>query len=775
MPLIGALVVWRDGIGRIRDMGGVVNTFLRGVGQGHTSLLALPVGTANGTGNGRMGSMSHNRLPIQDQFLVKILPVALDAQRDIATAAAMSGAGTAAGRSGEAEGHQRWLAEARFAASKHTLFGRFWNTMVQSLREQDLVSDYEQSLLQYGRGTLQGPVQMPLFLYGGPIRSLLANPSPLILAAQSSATDAELAAQLERSNPMLLQALLEIHAALPEAMFIAARSHRGLASESDELLWEAIQASMRPVGTDWRRIVLAVLGGGGPLAQVEELHNWMMRLLRTYIDPQADVTNGATPSPLYTAVSNVLLSMYTLCSPQAAKLAGFGATFSEPGQAAGMARVQGDGTPGTPQWLARILSGPNTGAAPTLLQQLDNFALGQSYLNSADHAHRAYMLLWVAPSRAGISLGVEEAERRIAFWVNSLYMRRMPSSPSAIEMPTFCAVTPQYSEPVIYARDTFLEAVNQQGVSPLMYLKALHPLEWRNFCERLGLVDASTGALLPQADDEVWTASSDAAGSRISGELETRLWASYRGQTLARTIAGVMQHCRAMRMLYASEMEMRAIHAEVRTKILGTSAAAPAPRAPGSTVTVQVPPPGAAGAADSAVSVRSPGPRGGEPSPSRGVAGGAGGQLQLAGRIGVVGQPLVPMAGIAASAAVLGDWLATKKTGYVCCCQMYSAPGREFERNRKDIDFLLARHPLLSVVYWDLAPLRHGLRNPDGSVPQQLFSICVNGTQGVRYRIPVPGNPVKDNIGEGKPSNTDNAMPYFRGLLVQNLDMNQDA
>ena len=54
------------------------------------------------------------------------------------------------------------------------------------------------------------------------------------------------------------------------------------------------------------------------------------------------------------------------------------------------------------------------------------------------------------------------------------------------------------------------------------------------------------------------------------------------------------------------------------------------------------------------------------------------------------------------------------------------------------------------------------------------MSVCRN-SRGVRYRLPLPGNPISDHIGEGKPENQNNAFPYLFARTVQTLDMNQEA
>ena len=80
----------------------------------------------------------------------------------------------------------------------------------------------------------------------------------------------------------------------------------------------------------------------------------------------------------------------------------------------------------------------------------------------------------------------------------------------------------------------------------MVYLKSVHPQEWVNFCERLGV----------RSEEEAWKAAKDAQGSLISGEMEVRLWASLRGQTLARTIHGVMEYGRALGVLAQLQLQI---------------------------------------------------------------------------------------------------------------------------------------------------------------------------------------------------------------------------
>ena len=67
-----------------------------------------------------------------------------------------------------------------------------------------------------------------------------------------------------------------------------------------------------------------------------------------------------------------------------------------------------------------------------------------------------------------------------------------------------------------------------------------------NFLERIGV----------EYERDAWTASRDATGQPISGEMEVRLWASLRGQTLARAVLGVCQYGAAIRLLSWNQLEI---------------------------------------------------------------------------------------------------------------------------------------------------------------------------------------------------------------------------
>eukprot|EP00952_Eustigmatos_sp_NYUAD-ZCMA_P004867 21316-Eustigmatos_ZCMA.PRE.1 len=91
-------------------------------------------------------------------------------------------------------------------------------------------------------------------------------------------------------------------------------------------------------------------------------------------------------------------------------------------------------------------------------------------------------------------------------------------------MLSWTVVTPYYSEDVLYSRKDLESGLTPTGgtsnVSTMLYLQTLFKSDWKNFMERHGLKD----------DSKVWT-------SKML--FETRLWASLRAQTLARTVEGM--------------------------------------------------------------------------------------------------------------------------------------------------------------------------------------------------------------------------------------------
>ncbi|KAF8390568.1 hypothetical protein HHK36_025095 [Tetracentron sinense] len=154
-----------------------------------------------------------------------------------------------------------------------------------------------------------------------------------------------------------------------------------------------------------------------------------------------------------------------------------------------------------------------------------------------EQVKRLHLLLTVKDSAANIPKNLE-ARRRLEFFTNSLFMD-MPSAKPVCEMIPFSVFTPYYSETVLYSSSE-LRNENEDGISTLFYLQKIFPDEWVNFLQRIGRAE-STGDMDLQDSDL----------------LELRFWVSYRGQTLARTVRGMMYYRRAL--MLQSYLERRAL------------------------------------------------------------------------------------------------------------------------------------------------------------------------------------------------------------------------
>ncbi|XP_044483306.1 callose synthase 3-like [Mangifera indica] len=138
---------------------------------------------------------------------------------------------------------------------------------------------------------------------------------------------------------------------------------------------------------------------------------------------------------------------------------------------------------------------------------------------------RLYLLLTTKESAMDVPSNLE-ARRRISFFSNSLFMD-MPPAPKVRNMLSFSVLTPYYTEEVLFSLKE-LESPNEDGVSILFYLQKIFPDEWNNFLQRVNC----------PSEEEL-------KGSKELEE-ELRLWASYRGQTLTRTVRGMMYYRKAL-------------------------------------------------------------------------------------------------------------------------------------------------------------------------------------------------------------------------------------
>lgn len=294
-----------------------------------------------------------------------------------------------------------------------------------------------------------------------------------------------------------------------------------------------------------------------------------------------------------------------------------------------------------------------------------------------------------------------EARRRIAFFSNSLFMN-MPRAPNVEKMMAFSILTPYYDEDVLYKSD-WLQRENEDGISTLFYLQKIYEDEWKNFVERMrreGVED----------DSDIW-------------KRDLRLWASYRGQTLSRTVRGMMYYYRALEMLSfldsASEIDMRNGSYQI--------------------------------ASHHSSSKR-----------NRGLDGLHSGMPPSTGNL----RKTVSGVGLLFKGDEHGN--ALMKFTYVVACQVYGQHKAKGDSRAEDILHLMKNNVALRVAYVDEVHL--------GRDEVEYYSVLVKYDQQLQreveiYRIRLPG-PLK--LGEGKPENQNHAIIFTRGDALQTIDMNQD-
>ncbi|KZT68116.1 glycosyltransferase family 48 protein [Daedalea quercina L-15889] len=157
-----------------------------------------------------------------------------------------------------------------------------------------------------------------------------------------------------------------------------------------------------------------------------------------------------------------------------------------------------------------------------------------------------------------------EAERRISFFATSL-TTAFPDPLPVESMPTFTVLVPHYSEKILLSlREIIREEDQNTRVTLLEYLKQLHPIEWDNFVKDTKILAEENSAtttidghdLNEKHDSRTDDLPFYCIGFKTSAPeytLRTRIWASLRAQTLYRTVSGMMNYSKAIKLLYRVE------------------------------------------------------------------------------------------------------------------------------------------------------------------------------------------------------------------------------
>ncbi|XP_057992637.1 putative callose synthase 8 isoform X1 [Hevea brasiliensis] len=168
---------------------------------------------------------------------------------------------------------------------------------------------------------------------------------------------------------------------------------------------------------------------------------------------------------------------------------------------------------------------------PQLFESADdssiNFPLpdtSDTRLLNEQQVKRLHLLLTVKDKALDIPANLE-ARRRISFFATSLFTD-MPIAPKIRNMLSFSVMTPHYMEDINYSMKELNSS--KEEVSILFYMQKIYPDEWKNFLERM---ECEYSDVLK---DE-------------SKKEELRNWASFRSQTLSRTVRGMMYYREALR------------------------------------------------------------------------------------------------------------------------------------------------------------------------------------------------------------------------------------
>ncbi|TFK54896.1 glycosyltransferase family 48 protein [Heliocybe sulcata] len=159
-----------------------------------------------------------------------------------------------------------------------------------------------------------------------------------------------------------------------------------------------------------------------------------------------------------------------------------------------------------------------------------------------------------------------EAERRISFFASSL-TTALPDPLPVDAMPTFTVLVPHYSEKILLSlREIIREEDQNTRVTLLEYLKQLHPVEWDNFVKDTKILAEESSGF--ETNSSPFTSQNEKRGSKADDlpfycigfktaapeyTLRTRIWASLRAQTLYRTVSGMMNYAKAIKLLYRVE------------------------------------------------------------------------------------------------------------------------------------------------------------------------------------------------------------------------------
>ncbi|KAK5811410.1 hypothetical protein PVK06_026741 [Gossypium arboreum] len=366
-------------------------------------------------------------------------------------------------------------------------FAQLWNKIISSFREEDLISNKEMNLLlvPYWADRDLDQIQWPPFLLASKI------PIALDMAKDSDSRDRELQKRIE-ADPYMFCAIRECYASFRSIIRFLVEGQREK-RVIDDIFFKVD-----------KRIVDGSLIKTYKMSAVPSLCDHIVKLIKLLLENKQDERGQVV-----------------LCFQDMLEIVTKDIMAEEE-----FSSLEHGGS-------------GHDGMNPDPLHQLfDTKKLDQLFASTGaikfptpvseawrEKINRLYLLLTTKESAMDVPSNID-ARRRISFFSNSLFMD-MPAAPKVRNMLSFSVLTPYYTEEVLFSLQE-LEEPNEDGVSILFYLQKIFPDEWNNFLERVERNNEEELKESPELEEKL------------------RLWASYRGQTLTRTVRGMMYYREAL-------------------------------------------------------------------------------------------------------------------------------------------------------------------------------------------------------------------------------------
>lgn len=399
-------------------------------------------------------------------------------------------------------------------------FAQLWNKIITSFREEDLISNREMDLLlvPYWADRDLDLIQWPPFLLASKI------PIALDMAKDSNGKDRELNKRIENDNYMSC-AVRESYASFKNIITFLVQGEREnriikkIFSEVDSFI---------EAGSIIREYKMSAL---------PSLYDLFVRLIKYLLDNKQEDRDQVVI--LFQDMLEVVTRDIMMEDQDQDQISSMTESFHPGLEHEGMNNLE-----------TKYQLFASEGAL--------NFPIKPETEAWKEKIKRLYLLLTTKESAMDVPSNLE-ARRRMSFFSNSLFMD-MPLAPKVRNMLSFSVLTPYYTEEVLFSlRD--LEEPNEDGVSILFYLQKIYPDEWNNFLERVNMDNEDnlmkvvhpeelkrSDTELKRSDESEELKRSELEELKRSAELEEqlRLWASFRGQTLTRTVRGMMYYRKAL-------------------------------------------------------------------------------------------------------------------------------------------------------------------------------------------------------------------------------------